>query len=121
MDCEVLMKYCQGTRCHAYDTKDRKRGVKGSKTNQTRKRTNFYYGGGNFCSLNCQTDWFNTHGDNAINHFGRVTSPIILVEANAWQTVWNRAHWDDNTLPEYIERNQITKAERPCQQPQQGR
>jgi len=33
------MKYCQGTKCHTYDTSDRKRGVKGSKTNQTRKRT----------------------------------------------------------------------------------
>ena len=111
------MKYCQGTRCHTYDTKDRKKGSKDNKRNETRKRTSFYYGKGNFCSLNCQTDWFNTHGDNAINHFGRVEQPIVLTEDNAWQTVWNRAYWDDNTLPEYIERNQISKAERPCQQP----
>ena len=110
------MKYCQGTRCHAYDTKDRKRGVKGSKTNQTRKRTQFDYGNGNFCTLSCQTDWFNTHGDNAINHFGRVEQPITLVEANAWQRTWNRAHWEDNTQPQFIERNTITKATRPCQQ-----
>jgi len=115
------MKYCQGTRCHTYDTKDRKKGSKGNKTNQTRKRSNFYYGGGNFCSLNCQDDWFRTHGNNAINHFGRLEQPIILTEDNAWQTVWNRAHWDDNSQPEYIERNQITKAERPCQQPEQER
>jgi len=67
------------------------------------------------------TDWFHTHGDNAINHFGRVEQPIVLTEANAWQRVWNRAYWDDNTLPEYIERNQITKAERPCQQPEWSR
>ena len=111
------MKYCQGTRCHTYDTKDRKKGSKDNKRNETRKRSNFYYGNGNFCSLNCQTDWFNTHGDNAINHFGRVEKPIVLTEDNAWQRVWNRAYWDDNTLPEYIERNQISKAERPCQQP----
>ena len=120
------MKYCQGTKCHTYDTSDRKRGVKGSKTNQTRKRTQFDYGNGNFCTLSCQTDWFNTYGDNAINHFGRVEQPIILTEANAWQTVYNRACYDDNYqridgVPEYIERNQITKAERPCQQPEQGR
>ena len=107
------MKYCQGTRCHTYDTKDRKKGSKGNKTNQTRKRSSFYYGNGNFCSLNCQTDWFNTHGDNAINHFGRVEQPIILTEENAWQRQWNRAHWDDNTQPEFIERNTITKATRP--------
>jgi hypothetical protein len=112
------MKYCQGTLCHTYDTKDRKKGSKDNKRNETRKRTQFDYGKGNFCSLNCQTDWFNTHGDNAINHFGRVEQPIVLEESNAWQTVWNRAHWDDNTLPQYIERNQITKAERPCQQPE---
>ena len=112
MDCEVLMKYCQGTRCHTYDTKDRKKGSKDNKRNETRKRSHFYYGNGNFCSLNCQNDWFNTHGDNAINYFGRVEQPIVLTEDNAWQRVWNRAYWDDNTLPEYIERNQITKQER---------
>ena len=116
------MKYCQGTRCHTYDTKDRKKGSKDNKRNETRKRTSFYYGNGNFCSLNCQNDWFRTHGDNAINHFGRVEQPIILVEANAWQTIYNRNCYDDNYQriegePEYIERNQITKAERPCQQP----
>ena len=107
------MKYCQGTRCHTYDTKDRKKGSKDSKTNQTRKRSSFYYGKGNFCSLNCQTDWFNTHGDNAINHFGRVEQPIILTEENAWKRIYNRARWDDDTLPLFIERNTITKAIRP--------
>ena len=114
------MRYCQGTRCHTYDTKDRKKGSKDNKRNETRKRSSFYYGNGNFCSLNCQTDWFNTHGDNAINHFGRVEQPIVLTEANAWQRQWNRAHWDDNTQPEYIEVNQISKAIRPCQQPEWG-
>ena len=123
MDCEVLMKYCQGTRCHTYDTKDRKKGSKDNKRNETRKRTSFYYGNGNFCSLNCQTDWFDTHGDNAINHFGRVEQPIILTEANAWQTIYNRNCYDDNYqriegVPEYVEQNTITKEIRPCQQPQ---
>jgi len=110
------MKYCQGTKCHTYDTSDRKRGVKGSKTNQTRKRTNFGYGDGNFCTLSCQDDWFRTHGTNAVNHFGRVTSPIILTEDNAWQRVWNHDYWEDRTQPEYIERNQISKATRECEQ-----
>ena len=120
MDGEVLMKYCQGTRCHTYDTKDRKKGSKGNKRNETRKRTSFYYGNGNFCSLNCQTDWFNTHGDNAINHFGRVEQPIVLVEADAWSVQFNRACWDDDTVPRYHEVNTITKATRPCQQPYTG-
>ena len=111
------MKYCQGTLCHTYDTKDRKKGGKGSKTNQTRKRSNFSYGNGNFCSLNCQTDWFNTHGDNAINHFGRVEQPIVLTEENAWQRQCNY-DWYDNqdTQPRYHEVNIITKATRECEQ-----
>ena len=112
------MKYCQGTRCHTYDTSDRKKGVKGNKLQQTRKRTSFDYGNGNFCTLSCQTDWFNTHGNNAINHFGRVESPIILTEENAWQTRYNRECYDSNYqriegVPQYIEVNTITKATRP--------
>tara|TARA_R110000764_G_scaffold78636_1_gene156900 strand:- start:287 stop:625 length:339 start_codon:yes stop_codon:yes gene_type:complete len=107
------MKYCQGTKCHTYDTQDRKKGVKGSKTNQTRKRSNFSYGKGNFCSLNCQDDWFDTHGNNAVNYFGRLEHPIVLTEANAWKRIWNRRHWNNDNEPEYIEHNMITKEERP--------
>ena len=69
------MKYCQGNKCHEYRTKDRIRGTKGSKSYQTRRRSSFYYGQGNFCSLNCQNDWFQLNGDRAINHFGRLTEP----------------------------------------------
>ena len=115
------MKYCQGTLCHTYDTKDRKKGGKDNKRNETRKRSDFSYGNGNFCSLSCQTDWFHTHGDNAINHFGRVEQPIILTEENAWQRTYNPDRHDQRynvieSEPEYIERNIITKATRPCQQ-----
>ena len=110
------MKYCQGTKCHTYDTSDRKRGVKGSKVQQTRKRTQFGYGGGNFCTLTCQDDWFKTHGTNAINHFGRVTSPIILTEENAWQRQYNYNYWDNqDTQQRYIEVNQVSKATRPIE------
>ena len=111
------MKYCQGTRCHTYDTKDRKKGSKDNKRNETRKRTSFYYGQGNFCSLRCQDDWFQTNGDNAINHFGRLEHPIILTEDNAWSKEYNR-DWYDNrdTQPRYIERNTITRQTRPCEQ-----
>ena len=110
------MKYCQGTNCHTYDTKDRKKGSKDNKRNETRKRTDFYYGQGNFCSLRCQDDWFDTHGNNAVNHFGRVTSPIILTEDNAWKEVYN-CDWYDNqhSQPRYHERNMITNQTRPKQ------
>ena len=78
------MKYCQGVKCHTYRTKDRIRGTKGKKYYQTRRRSNFYYLGGNACSMACERDWFNKFGEQAINHFGRIVEPIKLTEENAW-------------------------------------
>ena len=78
------MKYCQGTKCHEYKTKDRIRGAKGSKSYQTRRRSSFYYGGSNFCSLNCQNDWFQEYGTRAIDHFGRTTEPKKVLCDQAW-------------------------------------
>ena len=106
------MKYCQGPKCHTYDTKDRKRGPKGNKTNQTRRRSQFYYLGNNACSMQCERDWFDTYGERALDYFGRVTQPIVLTEDNAWRQVYNHRYWDDHSLPRYIERNMITGAER---------
>ena len=63
------MKYCQGPKCHEHKTKDRIRGHKGDKHYETRKRSSFYYGNGNFCSLMCQDDWFSLKfGERAIDH-----------------------------------------------------
>ena len=78
------MKYCQGPLCHTYDTKDRKRGPKGNKVNQTRRRSSFYYLQGNACSMQCQADWFDVYGSRALDHFGRIHEPIKLTEENAW-------------------------------------
>jgi len=78
------MKYCQGPSCHEYKTKDRIRGSKGDKHYETRKRSSFYYGKSNFCSLNCQNDWFNKFGDMAINHFGRIHEPKRVGCDSAW-------------------------------------
>ena len=111
------LKFCQSHKCHTYDTKDRKRGSKDKRVNQTRRRSSFYYGGGNFCSLNCYNDWADQFMDRAINQVsGRLNEPLTLTEENAWRRTWNRLHWDDNTLPQYIERNMLTGKERPCQQ-----
>ena len=79
------MKYCQGTQCHTYDTQDRKRGTKGNKVNQTRRRSSFYYLGGNACSMQCERDWFDTYGNRAVDYFGRITQPLVLTENNAWR------------------------------------
>ena len=115
---EMALKYCQSHKCHTYDTKDRKRGSKNNRVNQTRRRSSFYYGGGNFCSLNCYNDWADDFMDRAIDNVsGRLHEPMTLTEENAWRRVWNRLHWDDNTQPRYVERNMLTGEERPIQNP----
>ena len=112
----MTLKYCQSHKCHTYDTKDRKRGKKGNQTNQTRRRSSFYYGGGNFRSLNCYNDWADQFMERAIDSVsGRITEPLILTEENAWRQVWNQAHWGNSSLPRFIERNMLTGEERPCQ------
>ena len=98
------MKYCQGNKCHEYKTKDRIRGAKGSKSYQTRRRSSFYYGGSNFCSLNCQNDWFQEYGTRAIDHFGRTNEPKKVLCDQAWykdytwQSMGNHNHFIVNDL-----------------------
>ena len=83
------LKLCQSPKCHTYNTKDRLKGTKGSKTFQTRRRSSMYYGTGNFCSMNCYNDWAETFIDRAIDHFGRLTEPKHLTEDNAWQKTYD--------------------------------
>ena len=110
------LKLCQGQSCHTYNTKDRLKGVKGSKTFQTRRRSSMYYGSGNFCSLNCQNDWWELNGDNAINHYGRLTEPKHLTEDNAWIKDYD---WRiDDRQNRYFFVNQITKERRPLTEEQ---
>ena len=78
------LKYCQGTNCHTYRTTDRIRGTKGNKFYQTRRRSSFYYLGGNACSMACERDWFEKFGEQAINHFGRLTEPKKVMCDQAW-------------------------------------
>ena len=111
------MKFCQGNKCHTYTTKDRLKGYKGSKTYQTRRRSSFYYGGDNFCSLNCQNDWFNKYGDLAIDHFGRTTEAKHLTEENAWVKRYNYRGYD-NSPDEHYFNNTITNEQRPLTEEQ---
>ena len=98
---KMALKYCQSHKCHTYDTKDRKRGSKDNRTNQTRRRSDFYYGGGNFCSMNCYNDWANDFMDRAIDNIsGRIVEPKILTEENAWRKNY-RYNWDSNTSGGY--------------------
>ena len=110
------MKFCQGPECHMHKTKDRIKGMKGSKTYQTRRRSSFYYGNDNFCSTWCQNDWFQLYGDRAIDHFGRTTKAKHLTEQNAWQKTYD---WDNRTDDRvYIYLNGITKEQRPLTEEQ---
>ena len=111
------LKLCQGPDCHTYTTKDRLKGSKENKTYQTRRRSNLYYGNGNFCSLNCQNDWFNDFGDRAINHFGRLTEPKHLTEDNAWTKTYDWRNSPDDSHRYYLV-NQITKEQRPLTEQQ---
>jgi len=78
------MKYCQGPECHTFKTKDRIKGTKGSKSYQTRRRSNFWYGKNNFCDLRCMNTWIQLHIEQALNHFGRVTEPKKVLCDDAW-------------------------------------
>ena len=78
------LKYCQGPKCHEHHTKDRIRGSKGDKHYETRKRSRFYYLGGNACDMRCQNDWFYKFGEMAVNHFGRIQEPKRTAADSAW-------------------------------------
>ena len=78
------LKYCQGPKCHKYKTKDRIRGHKSDKHYETRKRSSFYYLGGNACSMACERDWYNKFGEMALDHFGRIHEPKRQDPSGAW-------------------------------------
>ena len=109
------LKYCQGVKCHTYDTKDRKKGTKGNKRNETRRRSSFYYLGGNACSMACERDWYERYGEQAINHFGRITQPKVLTKDNAWV---NRRNWNHPNADTYYAHNYLTDERRPLTQQQ---
>ena len=108
----MSLKFCQGPECHMHKTKDRIKGTQGSKTYQTRRRSSFYYGGGNFCSTWCQDQWLTKHIEQALNHFGRTTEAKHLTEQNAWYKDYNyQAGWGSER--DYIYVNGITNEQRP--------
>ena len=106
------MKYCQGPLCHTYDTKDRKRGPKNNKQNQTRRRSSFYYLSGNACSMQCERDWFEKFGERALDYFGRITQPIVLQENNAWRKRFRWSWQSDDNQERHFFYNMITGEER---------
>ena len=106
------LKYCQGPKCHIYDTKDRKKGPKDNKRNETRRRSSFYYLDGNACSMMCERDWYNVYGQRALDHFGMITEPKVLTQENAWSV---RRDWNSNNHYAY---NYLTEERRPITEQQ---
>ena len=111
----MSLKYCQGPDCHTYHTQDRLKGIKGSKTYQTRRRSSLNYG--EFCDTRCERDWFTKYGTIAVDHFGRLNKVIHLTEQNAWRKNYNYNGYR-NLPDEYYFVNTITKEQRPLTESQ---
>ena len=108
------LKYCQGPDCHTYFTQDRVKGIKGSKTNQTRRRSSLHWG--EFCDNRCYNDWFNKFGTRAVDYFGRLTEPKKLTEENAWVKGYSWNNRTDGCQHHII--NKITREQRPLTEDQ---
>ena len=113
------MKLCQGPKCHEHKTKDRIRGPKGDKHYETRKRSSFYYLGGNACSMTCERDWYNAFGALALRHFGMIHEPKRQDASDAWYKSYkyNYNNGNDSNYDHYFvndllgERKPITEAQ----------
>ena len=113
------LKLCQGPDCHTYYTQDRLKGIKGSKTYQTRRRSNFYYGNHNFCDQRCLYDWVNKYIEQGLDHFGRTTEPKHLTEDNAWVKDYDYNYRaETNHRSNWRSVNKITKEQRPMTEEQ---
>ena len=114
------MKYCQGPKCHEHKTKDRIRGPKGDKHYETRKRSSFYYLGGNACDMRCQSDWFELHGQRAVDHFGRTHEPKRTDASGAWYKdyLWDRSHTGDGSRYNHFFINDLLGERRPITEQQ---
>ena len=77
-----MKHYCQGTKCHTYETQSRIRGTKGNKVLRTRNarydrddnqwsyRWETY-----FCDERCMNDWLRIHMTQLVNFVGIKTKP----------------------------------------------
>ena len=112
------MKYCQGPMCHTHKTKDRIRGSKGDKHYETRKRSSFYYGKGNFCDQRCMYDWIDKHIEHGLDHFGRLHEPKRTGCDSGWHKIcdWNSTY--NGGTPRHYFVNDLLGERRPITQEQ---
>ena len=103
-----MNKYCQGPKCHTYQTQDRKRGPKGSKYFQTRTISRYGYGDNHFCTQQCWADWWVKYGTAAVDHFGRIHEPIKMTAENAWIKNYDYTWGPDNNDSNWRFENKLT-------------
>ena len=111
----MSLKYCQGPDCHTYTTKDRLKGMKGSKTYQTRRRSRLVYD--EFCDTRCYNAWFEKYGTRAVDHFGRLKEVKHLTEQNAWVKDYEYRSYSGEADIHYFV-NKITNERRPITEAQ---
>ena len=111
----MSLKYCQGPDCHTYTTKDRLKGMKGSKTYQTRRRSRLVYD--EFCDTRCYNAWFEKYGTRAVDHFGRLKEVKHLTEQNAWVKDYDYRSYSGEADVHYFV-NKITNERRPITEAQ---
>ena len=65
--------------------------------------------------MQCMYDWYDQYGEQALNHFGRITEAKVLTSDNAWRKNydWNR----DNHHDHYVY-NHLTNERRPITEEQ---
>ena len=114
----MSLKYCQGPDCHTYTTQDRLKGMKGSKTYQTRRRSNLYYGNHNFCDRRCMEDWIAKYIEQGLDHFGRLKEVKHLTEHNAWTKDYDYRSYRRGEEDRYYFVNKITNEQRPLTESQ---
>jgi len=113
----MALKYCQAPDCHTYFTRDRVKGQKGNKTNQTRRRSYLLYG--EFCDTRCQDNWLSHYATKAVDHFGRLKEVKHLTEQNAWVKDYDYNYRDhNNPKSNYRSVNKITNEQRPLTEQQ---
>ena len=106
------MKYCQGPKCHTYQTKDRIRGHKGDKHYETRKRTHLF---DLFCDNRCWSDWMTLHGQRAVAHFGIIHEPKRTDASGAWH---KQGSYNYNSNNQHYFVNDLLGERRPITQEQ---
>ena len=113
-----MSKLCQGPSCHMYDTTDRKRGPKGNKRNYTRTVGQYSYGNNNFCTLNCQNDWWKEHGTRAVEYIGILRERKAMLPENSWSKRQRYSWQQENGQSEYYYHNMCTTEQRPLTESQ---